>query len=51
MTVSPYAAVPMIADDLINRIRDEKIRLARSARDHESRGWLENCHQPVLDCG
>jgi len=48
--ITSIVAAPAIADDRINKIRDERVRQARSARDQESREWFDGHRQPAHDC-
>ena len=49
-TKSSFVIAPAIADDRINRIRDEHVRRAREARDESPRGWLESHRRTAQDC-
>ena len=48
-TITSFTAAPAIADDRINKIRDEHVRRVREAREQKPRGWLESRRQPVQD--
>ncbi len=49
-TVTPFVAMPMVADDRINKVRDERLRQARNTRDKKPRGWLYRHRQAAQDC-
>jgi hypothetical protein len=48
--ISSFFAAPAIADDRINKIRDEHVRQARNSRGDEPREWLDGHRQPAHDC-
>ena len=39
-TIASFAAVPVIADDRINRILDERQAVARENRDRSPQSWV-----------
>lgn len=49
-TISSFTFAPAIADDRINRIRDERIKQVRSDRDPKPGGWLQSRRRTAQDC-
>ena len=47
---SSFVIAPAIADDRINKSRDEHVRRTREARDESPRGWLQSRRQAAQDC-
>lgn len=45
-----FVIAPAIADDRINKIRDERIEQVRNGRDREPRGWLPSRRRTAQDC-
>lgn len=48
--VASYAVMPVVADDRINRIWDERIRRARRERSRTSGDWLQNGQEAAQHC-
>ncbi len=48
--VASYAAMPVVADDRINRIWDEKIRRARRECGRSKGDWLQNGQEAAQYC-
>ena len=48
--ITSFVAAPALADDRINRIRDERVREARKSCDDEARDWPNRCHRPAHEC-
>ena len=49
-TISSFTIAPAIADDRINKIRDEHVRRAQDAHDENPRGWLKSRRQAAQNC-
>jgi hypothetical protein len=49
-TIASFVAVPAVADDRINKIRDERLKQAREARAPKPRGWLHSRRQVAHEC-
>jgi len=49
-TISFFTIAPAIADDRINRIRDECIEQVRNDRDSKPRSWLQSRRRTAQDC-
>ena len=49
-TIASFVNSPVVADDRINKIRDEHVRLAREARDESPRRWFTSRRQTAQDC-
>jgi len=47
---SPFVNAPVIADDRINRFRDERKEQVRKDCDRKPRGWLQSRRQTAQDC-
>ncbi len=48
--IASFFPAQAIADDRINRIRDEHVRQARCSHCDDTRDWLDCDHQPAHDC-
>jgi hypothetical protein len=48
--IASFVNSPVVADDRINKIRDEHVRRARKAREDEPRGWLQDRSRAAQDC-
>ncbi|MGB5512099.1 MAG: hypothetical protein WBM87_10355 [Woeseiaceae bacterium] len=48
--ITSFVPAPAIADDRINKIRDERIRQARNSPEQKPREWFNDHRQPAHDC-
>jgi len=48
--VSPFVAMPVVADDRINRVRDQKLAEGQEERVKKPRGWLLSRCQAAHKC-
>lgn len=49
-TVNPFVAMPVVADDRINKVLDQKLQEGQKERAKKPRGWLFSHRQAAADC-
>lgn len=49
-TVSPFVAMPIVADNRINKVRDQKLQEGEVEREKSPRGWPFSRRQAAQNC-